>query len=475
MTPANGWAQFKRLHQLLHQRSSRRHLALDEISPKLAQLRATSIPMPGKDGQFSTIHSITNSVLVLPTKTKPKKLLFTASDGRRFPFLFKGLEDLHLDERVMQLLAIVNTMFAKANREQSPAYHALNYSVTPLGPRSGLISWVEDSTPLFALYKKWQQREAQAGKQPAAVARPNDLFYAKLNPLLRDKGLAGLQGPRAFTGQRAQCPAGVLRQVLEELVRETPGDLLARELWCGAGSAGGWWASVQRYSRSTAVMSMVGYVLGLGDRHLDNLLVNVSSGLVAHIDYNVCFEKGRGLRVPERVPFRLTQNLQRALGATGVEGLFRRSCEHALATLRSGRETLLTLLEAFVYDPLLDWTGHDAGIIASFYGGGAKPESEAPREGRRAAEKRATQRLLEIRLAENRSLAAKNQERLMRWLARLGPRIAGLCETAADKGDKEQLIRLYEMAKIYLDESLTLHGDGAKNKGKATTILVLSS
>ena len=38
-----------------------------------------------------------------------------------------------------------------------------------------------------------------------------------------------------------------------------------------------------------------------------------------HIDYNVCFEKGRNLRVPEKVPFRMTQNIETALGVTGVE------------------------------------------------------------------------------------------------------------------------------------------------------------
>lgn len=40
---------------------------------------------------------------------------------------------------------------------------------------------------------------------------------------------------------------------------------------------------------------------------------------VVHIDYNVCFEKGKTLRVPEKVPFRLTPNLQEALGVTGIE------------------------------------------------------------------------------------------------------------------------------------------------------------
>lgn len=34
----------------------------------------------------------------------------------RYPYLFKGLEDLHLDERIMQFLGIVNNMFVNDNR-----------------------------------------------------------------------------------------------------------------------------------------------------------------------------------------------------------------------------------------------------------------------------------------------------------------------------------------------------------------------
>lgn len=49
----------------------------------------------------------------------------------------------------------------------------------------------------------------------------------------------------------------------------------------------------QSYARSTAVMSMVGYIIGLGDRHLDNVLIDMTTGEVVHIDYNVCFEKGQ--------------------------------------------------------------------------------------------------------------------------------------------------------------------------------------
>ena len=101
---------------------------------------------------------------------------------------------------------------------------------------------------------------------------------------------------------------------------------------------------------------MIGYVIGLGDRHLDNVLLDSLTGEIVHIDFNVCFEKGLRLRVPETVPFRLTQNLRHPLGLCGVDGLFRTTCQSVLEQLRSNRETLLTLLEAFVYDPLVDWT-----------------------------------------------------------------------------------------------------------------------
>ncbi|VDK25550.1 unnamed protein product [Anisakis simplex] len=49
-----------------------------------------------------------------------------------------------------------------------------------------------------------------------------------------------------------------------------------------------------------------------------------------------------------------------ALGPTQIEGTFRLSCEHVLTKLRAGKEVLLTILDAFVYDPLVDWAAaHD--------------------------------------------------------------------------------------------------------------------
>eukprot|EP00798_Chlamydomonas_sp_ICE-L_P024305 gene24305-9909_t len=68
------------------------------------------------------------------------------------------------------------------------------------------------------------------------------------------------------------------------------------------------------------------------------------------------FEKGAQLRVPEIVPFRLTQALGAALGATGPEGMFRIGCETAMGVLRSRREAVVSLLDAMLADPLVEWS-----------------------------------------------------------------------------------------------------------------------
>ncbi|GBP69513.1 hypothetical protein EVAR_88413_1 [Eumeta japonica] len=322
--PQESWAPLKQLQIKLQQKVNKRAsyvLKMTDISPVLAGLKNTVISMPGVQTHQRavrvTMKSIENNVAILPTKTRPKKLVFHGSDGKSYTYLFKGLEDLHLDERIMQLLSIVNTMMARdSENNENQTYRARHYSVIPLGPRSGLISWVDNVTPLFALYKRWQNREAAIlsakRNKTVNVLRPSELFYNKLNPLLQEAGVT--------MDNRKEWPLSVLKQVLTELSTETPRDLLWRELWCGSVTPEQWWQMVRRYSYSVAVMSTIGYIIGLGDRHLDNVLVDLTSGEVVHIDYNVCFEKGKTLRVPEKVPFRMTPNLVTALGVTGVEG-----------------------------------------------------------------------------------------------------------------------------------------------------------
>jgi PI-3-kinase-related kinase SMG-1 len=423
--PTEAWAGLQQLQQQLQLRAHGKRgasLRLAEISPLLVGLRDTAIAMPGHqgDGGLVTVRGFDGGITILPTKTKPKKLSMMGDDGTKYTYLFKGLEDLHLDERIMQFLAVANQMMV-GGREGG--YTARHYSVVPLGPRSGLIQWVGGAVPLFSLYKRWQARqqghlEAAKRTEEAAkvVMKPSDQFYSKMLPLLRKQGVTKLD-------DRKSWPVPLLKQVLAELTAETPACLLAQELWLGAASSAQWWRLTQAITRSFAVMSIIGYILGLGDRHLDNVLVDLASGEVVHIDYNISFEKGKNLRIPERVPCRLTQNIVSAFGVSGVEGLFRQSCEHTLRVLRRGRDTLLTLLEAFVYDPLVDWTpGLVGGLAGAMYGGQGEGHGQ---EGRQEMESTLTFSMLGVRVAEMKGAWVENQHDLaaglmqVRWKGRI--------------------------------------------------------
>jgi FKBP12-rapamycin complex-associated protein len=47
---------------------------------------------------------------------------------------------------------------------------------------------------------------------------------------------------------------------------------------------------------------------------------------------------------------------------TGIEGNFRMTCHNVMRVLRDNKDSLMAVLEAFVYDPLLNWRLVDGTI-----------------------------------------------------------------------------------------------------------------
>jgi serine-protein kinase ATM len=53
----------------------------------------------------------------------------------------------------------------------------------------------------------------------------------------------------------------------------------------------GWFFLRLNYTRSVATNSIVGHILGLGDRHVSNILLDNTSGEVVHIDLGIAFDQ----------------------------------------------------------------------------------------------------------------------------------------------------------------------------------------
>ena len=103
-------------------------------------------------------------------------------------------------------------------------------------------------------------------------------------------------------------------EVFEYARENTTGQDLYKVLWLKSVDSEHWLERRATYTRSLAVNSMVGHILGLGDRHPSNLMLGRSTGKVVHIDFGDCFEVAMHReKFPEKIPFRLTRMLTRAM------------------------------------------------------------------------------------------------------------------------------------------------------------------
>ena len=54
-----------------------------------------------------------------------------------------------------------------------------------------------------------------------------------------------------------------------------------------------WYGKRLAYTRSAAVSSIVGYVMGIGDRHPQNIMFDSRTAELLHIDFGIAFEQVR--------------------------------------------------------------------------------------------------------------------------------------------------------------------------------------
>jgi ataxia telangiectasia mutated family protein len=260
----------------------------------------------------------------------PKIMVAIGTDGKEYRQLFKGgNDDLRQDAIMEQVFGEVSKMLQTHKTSRQRNLHIRTYKVLPLTSTCGIIEFVPHSMPLGEFLV------------PAHVNyHPSDLSQAKA----REK-IGGVQSMAKDVRIKAYREVAakhqpVLRHFFFERFQD-PDD---------------WFQKRLNYTRSTATISILGWILGLGDRHCHNILLDEKSGEAIHIDLGVAFEAGRVLPIPEVVPFRLTRDIVDGMGVTKTEGVFRRCCEFSMDALRAEKDAIMTLLNVLRYDPLYSWT-----------------------------------------------------------------------------------------------------------------------
>ncbi|KAF7308746.1 Serine/threonine-protein kinase Tel1 [Mycena kentingensis (nom. inval.)] len=270
----------------------------------------------------------------------PKITRCIGRDGNQYKQLFKGEgnDDLRQDAVMEQVFSLCNFVLGSDRETSRRSLNVRGYNIVPLGAQSGILEFVTNTTPLNTwispAHTRYHPTDMDAGKAYMQLKTFHDEH--RHNPV-PEKYLANFRAVKAR-----------FRPVMRHFFTEKHKTPMA------------WFTMRLAYTRSVATTSIVGHVLGLGDRHCSNILIDTSTGEVVHIDLGIAFDQGKLLSVPERVPFRMTADIVDGMGSMGTQGVFQRCAEETLRVLREGgSEVILTVLEVFKHDPLHSWTASE--------------------------------------------------------------------------------------------------------------------
>jgi len=260
----------------------------------------------------------------------PKIITAIGSDGKRYKQLVKGgNDDLRQDAIMEQVFSAVSELLKlhRATRQRNLGIRT--YKVLPLTSSSGLIEFVSNTIPLHEYLMPAHERYY-----------PKDLKGSHCRKEISNAQTKSVETRVSVYRKVTDKFHPVMRYFFMEYFVD-PDE---------------WFTRRTAYTRTTAAISILGHVLGVGDRHGHNILLDSKTGEVVHIDLGVAFEMGRVLPVPELVPFRLTRDVVDGMGITKTEGVFRRCCEFTLDALREETYSIMMILDVLRYDPLYSWS-----------------------------------------------------------------------------------------------------------------------
>ncbi|KAM7370115.1 hypothetical protein PAMP_011395 [Pampus punctatissimus] len=331
---------------------------LKEYSPWLSEFKpdpfSNELEIPGQyDGRckplpeyHAKITGFDERVKVMSSIRRPKRLIIRGDDERDHPFLVKGGEDLRQDQRIEQLFAVMNILLSHDAACTHRGLQLRTYQVIPITTRIGLIEWMENTCTLKEFLTSTMTKEEQQ-KAGRAVEDYNK-WLSSLASNVQGISQYALAYKKA---KRADTVNNFLR-----VLQHVPGDLLKRAFLQMCNSPEAFLSLRSHFISSHALLCVSHWILGIGDRHLSNFMINMETGGMIGIDFGHAFGSAtQFLPVPELMPFRLTRQFVNLMQPLKESGLIQSVMVHSLRAYRAEPDLLLNTMDVFVKEPLLDW------------------------------------------------------------------------------------------------------------------------
>uniref|UniRef100_A0A2K6UN33 DNA-dependent protein kinase catalytic subunit n=1 Tax=Saimiri boliviensis boliviensis TaxID=39432 RepID=A0A2K6UN33_SAIBB len=265
-------------------------------------------------------------VTVMASLRRPKRIIIRGHDETEHPFLVKGGEDLRQDQRVEQLFQVMNGILAGDSACSQRALQLRTYSVVPMTSSDPKAPPCE--------YRDWLTK--MSGKHDVGAY------------MLMYKGANRTETVTSFRKRESKVPADLLKRAFVRMSTSPEAFLALRS----------------HFASSHALICISHWILGIGDRHLNNFMVAMGTGGVIGIDFGHAFGSAtQFLPVPELMPFRLTRQFINLMLPMKEMGLIYSVMVHALRAFRSDPGLLTNTMDVFVKDPSFDWKNFEQKML----------------------------------------------------------------------------------------------------------------
>ncbi|CAF3679511.1 unnamed protein product [Rotaria sp. Silwood1] len=301
-------------------------------------------------------------ILVLQSLRLPKRITIRGHDENDYRFLIKGGEDIRQDQRIQALFSIMNDLYdndPNCNQSNSAHITVQTYKVIPMSTKLGMIEWLDNTRPLKELietnYTQAEHDIISQGQHPRKLYQDYVTnVFQKAKPTAKSTSNTIMYAELFINLTKTQ-----VQDEFNKIQSIIPSDLLRRAYYKMANSHEGFYTLRRQFITSYAVLCTSHYILGIGDRHQSNFLIDITSGQVIGIDFGSAFNAATiHLPVPELIPIRLTRQLIQLMSPIGTNGLFRATMIHTMNALRENSDLLLSTMDVFIKEPLMEWMEH---------------------------------------------------------------------------------------------------------------------
>uniref|UniRef100_A0A8C0TFU1 DNA-dependent protein kinase catalytic subunit n=1 Tax=Canis lupus familiaris TaxID=9615 RepID=A0A8C0TFU1_CANLF len=342
---------------------------LKECSPWMSDFKVeflrNELEIPGQyDGKgkplpeyHARIAGFDERIKVMASIRKPKRIIIRGHDEKEYPFLVKGGEDLRQDQRIEQLFEVMNVLLSQDTACSQRNMQLKTYHVIPMTSRLGLIEWIENTLTLKDFLLSNMSREEKAAYTSDPKAPPCEY---------RD-WLAKMSGKYDVGAYMSMFKAASRTETVTSFRRResrVPADLLKRAFLKMSTGPAAFLALRSHFASSHALMCISHWILGIGDRHLNNFMVSMETGGLIGIDFGHAFGSAtQFLPVPELMPFRLTRQFINLMLPMKEAGVVYSIMVHALRAFRSHSDLLTNTMDVFVKEPSFDWKNFEQKML----------------------------------------------------------------------------------------------------------------